>query len=184
MSVLPVHIEDITVTTNLNVNIPLDKVVNNEETAEYDDAVSKGVVCRIKEPKATAIIFSSGKIVCTGTKTMREAEDAISQFVEKIKELGAEVTEKPEMEIENIVAAFRLRESIDIEELAAKLEGAVYNADELPALAYRSGEHDADFLILGKKIICTGSRSIKDVQAAMKSLKEKLAKAGFKVEFV
>jgi transcription initiation factor TFIID TATA-box-binding protein len=184
MSVLPVHIEDVTVSTNLNVDIPLNRIVTQEEEAEYDGEGSDGVVYRMDEPKATALIFSSGKIVCTGAKSIREAEEAVQHVAEKIKELGAEVPHKPEMVIEKIVAAFRLKDSVNLQELASRLEGARYDTEKLPAVVYRPAEGDADFLILERKIICTGSRSIRDVQAAMKSLKAELGRAGAKVEFV
>ena len=184
MGVLPVHIEDVTTVTNLGIDIPLDKMVPDDGQSDYDTEESAGVVYRIKEPKATALIFSSGKIVCTGTKSIREAEEAIRSVVERIKELGVEVSSEPEMEIEKIVAAFRLKDSMNLEELAPKLEGARYDTEKLPGIVYRTDEPTAEFLILERKIICTCGKSIKEVQAAMKKLKEKLEKAGARVELV
>lgn len=184
MSILPVHIEDVTVTMDIGVDIPLDEMLSGEDDAEYEAENSKGVVYRIKEPRATALIFSSGKIVCTGTKSIREAEEAVHRVVEKIKELGVEVPSEPEMKIEKIVAAFRLKDIINLEELASKLEGARYDTEKLPGIVCRTDEPTAEFLILERKIICTCGKSIKEVQAAMKKLKEKLEKAGARVELV
>ncbi len=184
MSILPVHIEDVTVSMKLGVDVPLDRMVSDEENAEYEAEDSSGVVYRIKEPRATALLFSSGKIVCTGTKSIREAEDAMRIVVEKVRELGVELPSEPVMEIERIVAAFRLKDAVNLGELAPKLEGASYDTEKHPGIVCRTEEPAAEFLILERKIICTCGRSIKEVQAAMKNLKGKLENAGAKVELV
>ncbi len=181
---LPVHIEDVTVTTDIKTEIPLEKMVSSEENADYDADGSKGIVYRIEKPRATALIFSDGKIVCTGTKSIREAEVAVKNVVEKIKEAGVKIRSEPDMEIEKIVAAFRLRDPLNPEEVSSKLEGAEYDPEKVRAAVYRLDTPESDFLILEKKIICTGCQSIKDVQKAIVKVKEKLGKIGIKIELV
>ena len=44
-----------------------------------------GLVYRIKEPKAVILVFQSGKVVCTGTKTPEDAALAVDIFLEAIK---------------------------------------------------------------------------------------------------
>ncbi|UCD02870.1 MAG: hypothetical protein JSV63_03765 [Candidatus Aenigmatarchaeota archaeon] len=184
MSILPVHIEDVTVRTDLKTDIPLEKMVSAEENADYDAEGSKGVVYKMEEPRSTALIFSDGKIVCTGAKSIREAEDAIKKVVGKIKDLGVEIKTEPGIEIEKIVAAFRLRDPLNLEETSGKLKGSRYEKEKVPAVLYRTSNPRADFLILENKMICTGCQSIKDVQGAVTSMKETLESAGIKVELV
>ncbi len=184
MSVLPVHIEDVTITTDLSVRIPLDNIASNEDDADYDTENSDGIVYRVKEPKATALIFSAGKIVCTGTKSIRDAEEAMRNVIKKLKELGIEhaFETEPDMVIEKIVAAFRLKDTVDLDQLSQKLKDAEYDTQKLPGIVYRND--GIDFIILEKKIICSGGRSIKEIQKAMKDLKKTIEKAGSKVDFV
>lgn len=40
----------------------------------------KAVIVRIREPKATALIFHTGSMVCTGTKSVEDANRAAKHF--------------------------------------------------------------------------------------------------------
>lgn len=185
MSVLPVHIEDITSATNIGSEIPLEKFVEENEEAEFDSEHTDGVVFRLKEPKSTALVFHHGKIICTGSKSIQQAKEAIDIVVERVANLGIDVPQDPEIGIEKIVAAFRMTDPFDLQKVADSLEGSVYDPEKLPGVVYRMTEPKSEFLIRENgKIICTGSNSIKDIQAAVKDLKEKLDRAGIKTSFV
>ena len=43
---------------------------------------------RIRAPKTTALIFSSGKMVCTGAKTEALAREAARKYAQVISKLG------------------------------------------------------------------------------------------------
>jgi transcription initiation factor TFIID TATA-box-binding protein len=43
---------------------------------------------RLKDPKATALIFSSGKIVCTGSKDEEMSRIAMRKFARILQKLG------------------------------------------------------------------------------------------------
>ena len=43
---------------------------------------------RIRAPKTTALIFSSGKMVCTGAKTEALAREAVRKYAKVISKLG------------------------------------------------------------------------------------------------
>ncbi len=185
MSVLPVHIEDVTAVTDLDADIPLEKLVSENEEAGFDAEHAEGVVFKLREPKATALVFPSGKIVCTGSKSIQQAKIAIDQVVERIGQLGVAVPDDPEITIEKIVAAFRMTAPFELEKVAELLEGAEYDPEKIEGVVYRTTEPKSEFLILKNgKIICTGSNSIKEIQSSVKSLKEKLNKAGIKTDFV
>ena len=185
MSVLPVHIEDVTAVTDLESEIPLEKFVSENEEADYDAEHADGVVFKLKDPKTTALVFPSGKIVCTGSKSIQQAKIAIDHLVERIKQLGVDVPEDPVIDIEKIVAAFKMTKPFELEKVAELLEGAEYDPEKIQGVVYRTTEPKSEFLILEKgKIICTGSKSIKDIQSSVKALQSKLNKAGIKTEFV
>jgi transcription initiation factor TFIID TATA-box-binding protein len=46
---------------------------------------------RIREPKTTALIFRSGKVVCTGAKTEEISQTAGKMYAKAIKKLGYNV---------------------------------------------------------------------------------------------
>uniref|UniRef100_A0A3Q4GHU9 Uncharacterized protein n=1 Tax=Neolamprologus brichardi TaxID=32507 RepID=A0A3Q4GHU9_NEOBR len=57
----------------------------------------------IREPKATATIFRSGKIICLGTKSVEESRLAARKFVRKLQKFGFPVRFL-NFKIRNIVA--------------------------------------------------------------------------------
>ncbi|MCD6496045.1 MAG: hypothetical protein J7K54_02125 [Candidatus Aenigmarchaeota archaeon] len=185
MGVLPVRIEDVTAVANLMTAIPIEKLVTSEENTEYESEESQGVVYRVREPKATALIFPSGRIVCTGPKSIQDARKAIGVVLEKLRSVGVSIDSEPEIDIERIVAAFRMDKPFDLDAVSQALEGAEKASGGIEGVVYMDEEHNADFLILPEgKIICTGSDSIKNIQAAVRELKNKLDGAGIKADFV
>ncbi len=58
------------------------------EYAMYEPEVFPGLIYRMKEPKSVFLIFSTGKIVCTGCKTKEMVYEAIFKLNEQVRELG------------------------------------------------------------------------------------------------
>jgi transcription initiation factor TFIID TATA-box-binding protein len=69
---------------NLGKYINLNKVVItlNLEHIEYEPEQFPGLVYRISDPKIVALLFSSGKIILTGGKTMEDVKRGVA-FLEK-----------------------------------------------------------------------------------------------------
>jgi len=63
-----IQIVNIVVSTGLEKDIPLEKMAATLPNTEYNPEQFPGLVLRIKEPKTSALIFSSGKVVCTGAR--------------------------------------------------------------------------------------------------------------------
>lgn len=63
------QIQNVVATTNLGVSLELKTIAMQARNAEYNPKRFAAVVMRIREPKTTALIFSSGKIVVTGAKS-------------------------------------------------------------------------------------------------------------------
>ncbi|MCK9591232.1 MAG: TATA-box-binding protein [Methanoregula sp.] len=64
---------------DLKKYINLNKVVItlNVENIEYEPEQFPGLVYRISDPKVVVLIFSSGKIILTGGKTMKDVERGV-----------------------------------------------------------------------------------------------------------
>ena len=58
MEEFDVKVENVVAFTSLGKDIPLLKVINSIENAEYEPEQFPGLVYRIKEPRAAALIFS------------------------------------------------------------------------------------------------------------------------------
>lgn len=71
----------------------------------------------------------------------------------------------------------------DLEKLARSLEGARYDPEVFPGIAYKSYEPQASFLIFASgKMNCVGAKSMNDAKLAIKKLTKKLQKTGIKIK--
>ncbi len=182
MSEFQVEIENVVAFTSLGKDIPLNKLVERMESAEYEPEQFPGLVYRINEPRAASLIFSSGKIVCTGTKSIEMAKIAMRKVVDKIREVGIDLPKNFDIQVENIVASSKIKAHLNLEEIAFSLENAEYEPEQFPGLVYRINEPRVAFLLFSSgKIICTGAHSIEDIHKALKNLKERLESIGIKV---
>jgi len=177
-----VKVENVVSFVPLGKKIPLNKLVSSIENAEYEPEQFPGLVYRISEPRAAALIFSSGKIVCTGAKSIEKSREAINKVVERIRQAGIPMPRKYDIKVENIVASSKIKAKLNLEEITFSLENAEYEPEQFPGLVYRISEPRVAFLLFSSgKIICTGAHDIKDIHIALKKLKEKLESIGIKV---
>jgi len=84
-----IKIENVVASATLNTRIPLDKVVARIPGTEYEPEQFPGLVYRIKDPKVAFLLFGSGKIVCTGGRSVKDVKRAIKKLEDELKELGA-----------------------------------------------------------------------------------------------
>ena len=181
MADFPVKVEDVVAVAMLGVDIPLDKMVSGNEEAEYEPEHSDGVVYKPGEPGVAALIFSSGKVVCTGTKSIGDARKTIEKVVEKIKGTGVAVPSSFDVKIESIVASSMMPSTLDLDKVASSIEDAEYKTTLLPGPVYRLEDPKVSVLILESgKIICTGAKSMEDVRRAIRQVRDDLKKAGMK----
>jgi transcription initiation factor TFIID TATA-box-binding protein len=170
-----IKIENVVASANLHADIKLEKVVANLEGIEYEPEQFPGVVMRLKDPKAAALIFSSGKIVCTGAKSPGDAKLVVNKIVTKLRKLGIKIPRDHSLRLENIVASAKLEQELNLDDIAFTLENTEYEPEQFPGLVYRMDDPKVTFLLFGSgKIICTGGRSIRDVERAVEKLDKRL----------
>ena len=179
MAGFPVKVDDVVVVAMLGVDIPLDKMASQTKDAEFEPEHNEGVVYKTGEPGVAALIFPTGKVVCTGTKSIEEARKTIDKVVEKIREAGVEVPMSFDVRIDNIVASTKMPFPLDLDKVASSIENAEYDTTLLPGPVYRLSDPKVSILILESgKIICTGAHSMDEVQRAMREVRDDLKKAG------
>ena len=170
-----IRIENIVASASLGVEISLEKIVSKLEGMEYEPEQFPGLVYRMKEPRAAALIFSSGKIVCTGARSVKDVNDAMKKVIRVIKRSGQKVPKDFKREIENIVASAKFDGKLNLDLIALNLENSEYEPEQFPGLVYRMEEPKVAFLLFSSgKIVCTGARSVKDVKKAVEKIYKKL----------
>jgi len=132
---------------------------------------------KLTEPRSTITIFSSGKVVCTGVKSKREAKKAIRKIINTLKQNNIIILGEPDYSISNILASADYQNTIDLEKASLVLDNTLYEPEQAPNLLMRLNKPKVVFLIFNSgKVICTGSNSNSDVQMAFNLLFQLLNK--------
>ncbi|QOJ78334.1 TATA-box-binding protein [Infirmifilum lucidum] len=138
---------------------------------------------RLNRPKTATLIFSSGKMVCTGAKSEAEVRKAVGSIIKLLKQHGIEIKNEPIVEVQNIVASANLRVGVDLERAAFLLENAMYEPEQFPGLIYRMSEPKVVLLIFSSgKVVCTGAKKEEEVKEAVEKIYNILKERGVLLE--
>jgi len=171
---LDYKIENVVATVNVEIEEKMDLniIARKHSDAEYNPERFPGLVMRINDPKATFLIFSTGKMVVTGLRKAEEAARGVDKAIKNIKKAGIKVS-NPDITIQNIVASGDLHTNIDLNMAAIVMENVMYEPEVFPGLIYRMVEPKTVFLIFSNgKIVCTGAKDKKNLRNALSKLEE------------
>jgi len=167
-----------TVIMEITEKIDLTKIARKFEDVEYNPERFPGLVMRITNPKATFLIFSTGKMVITGLRRADEASPGVKKIMKSIKSAGISVS-NPEITIQNIVASGDLHTFIDLNKAAIIMENAMYEPEVFPGLIYRMADPKTVFLIFSTgKVVCTGAKNKESVKVAISKLNREVRELG------
>jgi len=170
-----VKIENVVASATLNQRIDLNAVVKGYPGVEYRPEQFPGLVFRLKRPKTATLIFNSGKMVCTGAKSEKEAKGAVVKVIRELKKSGIVIIGKPELKIQNIVASANLGGMVDLEKSAYTLGKTMYEPEQFPGLIFRMDEPKVVILLFASgKLVCTGAKKEDDVYRAVDKLQKRL----------
>lgn len=167
-----------TVVVEITEKIDLNQIARKHAEVEYNPERFPGLVMRIEKPRATILIFSTGKMVVTGLRKAAEAERVVEKVVKNIRKAGIKVA-NPEITIQNIVASGDLHTNIDLNMAAIVMEYAMYEPEVFPGLIYRMQDPKTVFLIFSTgRIVCTGAKQKEIVRDAVKKLNQQVRDLG------
>ena len=149
--------------------------------ADYEPEQFPGLIYRLKEPKTATLLFRSGKVVCTGAKSLDQVKLAIDKVTTQIRKAGISLDSEPKIEVQNIVASSDLGQKINLNVIAITLglERVEYEPEQFPGLVYRLDEPKVVLLIFGSgKLVCAGARIPQDIEKAVDKLTKELTAAG------
>ncbi len=177
MSKARIQIEIVNVVASVSVDqkIELDAIVKAFPDVEYRPEIFPGLVFKLKKPKTATLIFSSGKMVCTGAKSEAEAKRAVRLVVARLKKGGIPILGKPKITVQNIVAYASLGGGIDLERAVFILGRSMYEPEQFPGLVYRMDEPKVVILIFSNgKLVIAGAKKEEDINQAVVNLQGQL----------
>ena len=132
-----VSIENVVASATINQTVNLNQITQIFPDVEYHPDQFPGLVFRLKSPKTATLIFSSGKMVCTGAKSEDQAIKAVKSVVQKLKKGSINIENEPIIEIQNIVASASLGGKIHLEMAESVLSRRMYEIEKFTGLINR-----------------------------------------------
>ncbi|KAM5435232.1 TATA-binding protein (TBP) [Microsporum ferrugineum] len=164
-------LQNIVATVNLDCRLDLKTIALHARNAEYNPKRFAAVIMRIREPKTTALIFASGKMVVTGAKSEDDSKLASRKYARIIQKLGfnAKFTD---FKIQNIVGSCDIKFPIRLEGLASRHHNfSSYEPELFPGLIYRMMKPKIVLLIfVSGKIVLTGAKVREEIYQAFEMI--------------
>ena len=176
-----IKVENVVANAKFADKFDLPLIESKLEGAVYDKSKFPGLVYRLKKPKAAFLIFSTGKIVCTGVKSVDDVKTVINKVAKELDSMGMSVEKNPDFIIQNIVASADLKSELNLNAIAVGLglENIEYEPEQFPGLVYRIKEPKVVVLIFGSgKLVITGGKKTEDIEAAVKKVSKELKGLG------
>ncbi len=174
-----VKIENIVATVILDQPLDITKIEEKISDATYQPDQFPGLVLRLEKPKSTALIFKSGKMVVTGAKSTAQLIDVVKKIIKLLIKAGIEITSKPRIQIQNIVASGDVGAYVNLERAAYMLEDSMYEPEQFPGLIHRMRDPRVVLLIFSSgKMVITGAKEEKEVEKAVINTAKKLKELG------
>ncbi|MHA1766272.1 MAG: TATA-box-binding protein [Promethearchaeota archaeon] len=154
-----------TVATEIEKTIDLTTIASAYPDVEYNPDRFPGLVMRVLKPKATSLIFSTGKMVITGMKSPTEAHSVVNQIIARVKKCKINV-KKPIITIQNFVVSGDIKCGIDLNKATVVMDNVMYEPEVFPGLIFRMKDPKSVLLLFSTgKIVCTG---VKDEETVIK----------------
>jgi transcription initiation factor TFIID TATA-box-binding protein len=172
-----ITIENVVASTAIGQEIDLKSVTLALDGADYDPEQFPGLVYRTKEPKTAALIFRSGKIVCTGAKSIEDVDRGLEKVFSKMDGVGIKVAGTPDITVQNIVASADLGSVLNLNAMAIGLglENIEYEPEQFPGLVYRIDKPKVVVLLFGSgKLVVTGGKRPSDAEEAVERIVREL----------
>jgi transcription initiation factor TFIID TATA-box-binding protein len=171
-------VQNIVATTSLGKQVSLTKLARTQSNTEYNPEQFPGLVLRIKKPKSAVLVFSSGNLVCTGTKSVGQVREVIDAVIKQIAKIGVRITQKPKIMVQNIVASGSIDLNLNLNLLALQLENTEYEPEQFPGLVYKLVDPTATFLLFSNgKLVCTGTKNKDQLEESMRQLNKNVRAA-------
>ena len=173
------QIENIVASGELKIELDLYSLAYKLKDIEYEPEQFPGAILKLKEPKASLLVFKNGKVICTGAKT----EDLIKKAIRRAYKLVSPYSKTPPPKrftpiytVQNIVASGELNVVLDLYSLAQKIKQIEYEPEQFPGAILKIKEPKSSLLLFKNgKVICTGCKTEKEVRKALKKTAKMLA---------
>ena len=177
-----IEIVNVVASATIDQKLDLNKIQEKFPDVEYHPDVFPGAVFRLRNPKTATLLFSTGKMVCTGSKSEEIAVKAVNTVVNKLRKEGIKIKKNAVVTVQNIVSSINLGGRVSIEKVARTLPRSMYEPEQFPGEIHRMLDPKVVILIFASgKLVCTGGKTEKDVYRSVNQLHSLLEEKGLMV---
>lgn len=136
--------------------------LNNYSWGRYDTENNyNGKVGYVKDVnfQGRVTVFSSGKLISTGTKTISGSKKQLEHTLELLISYFEIRKVKLKPIVQNIVAMIDVKAIINLNYLSGKLSHFIYEPDQFAGLIYKTGLGATCLIFASGKIIIAGAKS-------------------------
>ena len=144
---------------------------------QYDPEVFSALVISYESPKATIMLYSSGKYSLAGAKNKTNAIEASQKFESDIKSMLCKSLSDTSFEIRYLVCTGNLGRPINLNKTTILFgsENTEYEPEQFPGLFYRPEDEDWFSIIFASgKIVLDGTADVEELERAFQRIKTKL----------
>jgi transcription initiation factor TFIID TATA-box-binding protein len=166
-----VAIVNVVASASVDQKIDLNEITKKFPDVEYHPDQFPGLVFRLRTPKTATLIFTSGKMVCTGSKSEEMARKAVKTVVQMLRKGGIKIKKDAVVTIQNIVSSINLGGKVHLEKAARTLPRSMYEPEQFPGLIHRMLNPKTVILVFSSgKLVCTGAKNEQDVYKSVNNL--------------
>jgi len=175
-------IENIVTSGSLAASFNLELISRTIPDCKFNKERFPGVVFNMPNPKATALIFSSGRVVLTGFLRHEDIPVAVQNLLNTFNDSGIVCYDNPEVRVKNIVCTYAMGSECNLTRVLTALmdsERVEYEPETFPGLVCRITDPKLVFLLFSSgKMVITGGTTMENVRKGLGIFLEKLGTAG------
>ena len=179
---IEVQVENIIVSLSVSGSLDLSQLAEDLPDVQYHPDDAPAVILQFSHPRSMAALSSTGAVMVTGPKNMEEVHDVVSMILDRLKIVGVELRDTPEICVQNVTVSTDLHQELKLRSLAKSLQISDFSPRVFPGLVYKGEDPNTVILLFDSgKMVCNG-KCLQEATVAVKNMVEKLVSFGIKME--
>ena len=166
-----IEVVNVVASATINQKLDLVEITKKFPDIEYNPDQFPGAVFRLRNPKTATLLFSSGKMVCTGAKSEEIAVKAVNTVVQKLRKGKIKIKNEASVVVQNIVSSINLGGKVHLEQAARTLPRSMYEPEQFPGMIHRMLDPKTVILVFASgKLVCVGARKENEIHRSVNQI--------------
>ena len=170
-----IEIVNVVASATIDQKLNLNDIQEKFPDVEYHPDVFPGAVFRLQNLKSSTLLFRTGKMVCTGSKSEDMVRKAVKTVVQKLRKGKIKIKKDAVVTVQNIVSSINLGGAIYLEKVARTLPRSLYEPEQFPGVIHRMVDPKTVILLFASgNLVCVGAKTEKNVYRSVNNLHSRL----------